>query len=252
MKHKRFIIFLCVIAMLTAIPVPSASAATSLISNGTVETGTVENGTDGWKTYHQTGGACSLSTDNERLALHISSVGDEEWSVQVYCIVPLLQNGVYHLSYEISSTVDRTVKELIQMDDGDYRPYTLKELNITSEPQKIDYEFTMKEKTDIMACFRFNCGNRGVKLPKHTVYIDNVTLELVDDSKVDKPYEPSIITNQIGYQTSAQKTVVFKNAEKRPYGQGRIKYYLMHIHDTVCHSACYERGLCLYIHCRYQ
>ncbi|MCR5652537.1 MAG: glycoside hydrolase family 9 protein [Ruminococcus sp.] len=209
MKLKRFISFLCILAMLTAILVPSVSAKSSVILNSTFE-----KGTDGWETFHQAGGVCSLSTDNKRLALHVSSVGDEEWSAQVYCIVPLLQNGVYHLSYEISSTTDRTVKEFIQMNSGDYSPYTLKELHLTSEPQKIDYNFTMKEKTDIRACFRFNCGNCGAELPKHTVYIDNVTLELVDDSKVDKPYEPSIITNQIGYQASAKKTVVFKNAEK--------------------------------------
>ena len=203
----------CAAAMCTVSPVPIVSAADSLVSNGTFE-----SGKSGWDTYHQTGGVCSLGTDGGRLALKVTSVGDVAWAVQVYYdIIPLYQNGVYRLSYEISSTVDRNVTGMLQMNGGDYRAYTSKNLTLTTEPQKIDYEFTMKDETDIMARLQFNCGNFGDELPEHIIYIDNVVLELVDDSKVDKnagkPYEPSIITNQVGYQTNAPKTAVFKNAD---------------------------------------
>lgn len=41
-------------------------------------------------------------------------------------------------------------------------------------------------------------------------------MELIDDSKVDysgvKKYEPSIVTNQVGYRTNAVKTAVFTDA----------------------------------------
>ena len=55
-------------------------------------------------------------------------------------------------------------------------------------------------------------------MPEHTIYIDNVSLELVDDSKVDdssiRNYEPPIVTNQIGYRTNSLKTAVFDGASE--------------------------------------
>lgn len=80
----------------------------------------------------------------------------------------------------------------------------------------------MKNATDIMARLQFNCGNFEDNLPEHTIYIDNVSLELVDDSKVDdssiRNYEPPIVTNQIGYRTNSLKTAVFDGAsEKRTF-----------------------------------
>lgn len=60
----------------------------------------------------------------------------------------------------------------------------------------------------------FNCGNQGNELPEHTIYIDNVSLELIDDSEVDytefKAYEPPIVINQVGYKPDSKKTAVFR------------------------------------------
>lgn len=192
---------------------PIYAESTNLVSNSTFD-----NGTIGWTTYYQTGGVCSLGTDGGRLALKISSTGDVTWAVQVYYdIIPLYKNGVYRLKYDISSTANRTVDGMIQQNGGTYQAYTAKTLSLTTEPQTVDYEFTMEADTDIMARLQFNCGNYEENLPEHTIYIDNVSLELIDDSKVDKnsgkAYEPSIITNQVGYLTDARKTVVFKNAD---------------------------------------
>lgn len=76
----------------------------------------------------------------------------------------------------------------------------------------------MKNATDIMARLQFNCGNFENDLLEHTIYIDNVSLELVDDSKVDysgvRNYEPPIVTNQIGYRTNSLKTAVFDGASE--------------------------------------
>lgn len=139
------------------------------------------------------------------------------WAVQVYYdIIPLYKNGVYRVKYDISSTVDRTVDGILQQNGGDYQAYTSKKLSLTSETQTIDYEFTMEADTDIMARLRFNCGNYEENLSEHTIYIDNVSVELVDDSNVDyssiRNYEPPIVTNQIGYRTNAVKTAVFDGA----------------------------------------
>ncbi len=215
-KHllkKAAALFTCGI-MLTAGSTPvliNADAANNIISNSTFD-----SGTSGWSTYKQSGGSCSLGMENGQLALKISSVGTLNYSVQVgYDIVPLYQNGVYHLSYDISCTTDRFIEGMIQQNGGTYQAYTWKGINLTAEPQTVDYEFTMEAETDIMAKLVFNCGTQGEDLPEHTIYLDNVSLELIDDSQVDyeafMPYEPDILTNQVGYMPDSTKTAVFRD-----------------------------------------
>ena len=80
----------------------------------------------------------------------------------------------------------------------------------------MDYEFTMKQDSDVMSKLVFNCGlENGEDLDPHTIYLDNVKVELVDDSKVEYddilPYAPSIITDQVGYQPEETKTAVFRD-----------------------------------------
>lgn len=201
--------------MTTALPVAQISvSAADLISNGTFE-----SSSSGWGMYKESGGAASLSTDNGRLALKVSSTGKVTYAVQMfYDIIPLYENGVYHLKYDISSSVDRYVEGMIQQNGGTYAAYTWKGLDLTSQPQTVDYEFTMEYETDIMAKLVFNCGLQakdGGELPEHVIYLDNVSLELVDDSKVDysatRPYAPPILTDQTGYKTNSKKTAVFRN-----------------------------------------
>ena len=136
--------------MASALPVINAApvaAAGNIISNSTFE-----SGTSGWGTYKESGGACSLSTENGRLALKVSNVGQVNYAVQVfYDIVPLYQNGVYRLKYDISCSTDRFIEAMIQQNGGTYQAYTWKGLNLTSTPQTVDYQFTMEAETDIMA-----------------------------------------------------------------------------------------------------
>lgn len=218
MKHYKIkrcaAAFTAAVLLAVAAPtVPTAmlsANAANLISNSTFD-----NSTSGWGTYMESGGVCSLSSVNGQLALKIQNVGKVNYAVQTYYdIIPLYQNGVYRLKYDISSSTDRYVEGIIQQNGGTYQAYTWKGLNLTSTPQTVDYQFTMEAETDIMTKLVFNCGTQGEDLPEHTVYIDNVSLELVDDSKVDygeqKTYEASIITNQVGYQSDGQKIAVFR------------------------------------------
>ncbi len=200
-------------AAIPAIPSP-IYAASNIISNSTFDSGST-----GWGTYKESGGVCSLGTENGRLALTVSNVGKLNYSVQMfYDIIPLYQNGVYRLKYDISSTTDRYIEAMIQQNGGTYQAYTWKGLELTSAPQTVDYEFTMEAETDIMSKLVFNCGiqekHEGA-LAEHKIYLDNVSLELIDDSKVDysatRPYEPPITTNQIGYRQDSRKTAVFRN-----------------------------------------
>lgn len=223
MKKNRNTFRRCVAAaascvlMASAMPVIpfAASAAGNIISNSTFDTGTTD-----WGTYKESGGACTLTTEDGKLALKVTKQGTLNYAVQMfYDIVPLYQNGVYRLKFDISATVPRYVESMIQQNGGTYQAYTWKGIDVTTEPQTIDYEFTMEEETDIMTKFCFNCGlqKQDGELPEHTIYLDNVSLELVDDSQVDysaiKAYEAPIITNQIGYRPDAKKIAVIRNAD---------------------------------------
>ena len=201
-------------ALLTAaVPMtPLAAAAADLISNSTFDTGST-----GWGMYKESGGAATLGTEDGRLALHISSTGKVTYSVQMfYDIIPLYQNAKYRLRYDISCTTQRFVEGMIQQNGGDYTAYTWKGLDIGPEPVSVDYEFTMEDETDIMAKLVFNCGLQAKDgdLGEHTIYLDNVSLEKIDDSQVDYsaigPYQAPILTNQIGYATNAAKSAVFR------------------------------------------
>lgn len=218
-KHtlKRFAAIAAACAVISS-AVPSLPAMVTAASN-IISNSTFESGTSGWGTYKESGGACSLSAENGQLALTVSSVGKVNYAVQVYYdIIPLYQNGVYRLKYDISSTTDRYIEAMIQQNGGTYQAYTWKGLELTSVPKTVEYEFTMEAETDIMAKLVFNCGiqtEHEGELPEHKIYIDNVSLELIDDSKVDysatRPYEASIITNQVGYRPDSKKTAVFRN-----------------------------------------
>ncbi len=203
--------------MASALPVISVPA---IAASNIIENSTFESGTFGWGTYKESGGACTLTTDNGRLALNVTKQGTLNYAVQMfYDIVPLYQNGVYRLKFDISATIPRYVESMIQQNGGTYQAYTWKGIDVTTEPQTIDYEFTMEEETDIMTKFCFNCGlqKQDGELPEHTIYLDNVSLELIDDSNVDysasRPYEPQIVTNQVGYRPDSKKFAVIKNAD---------------------------------------
>jgi endoglucanase len=210
-------------AVLAACTVMAASApavsAPAMAAGNLISNSTFESGVSGWGTYKESGGKCSLGTKDGQLALTVSNVGEVNYAVQVYYdVVPLYKNGVYRLKYDISCSTDRFIEGMIQMNGGDYRAYTWKGLKLTSTPQSVDYEFTMEDDTDIMAKLVFNCGIQEKyegALPEHTIYIDNVSLELVDDSKVDyassRPYAPSINIDQVGYRPDSRKVAVFRD-----------------------------------------
>ena len=156
MKSKLKKVIESLIASVTLVsitmPVCTANAADNIITNSTFDSGTTD-----WGIYKESGGKGTLSTENGKLALTVTDLGKVNYAVQMfYDIVPLYQNGVYRLSFEISSTTDRFVEAMIQQNGGTYQAYTWKGIDVTSEPQTIDYEFTMEAETDIMAKFAFN------------------------------------------------------------------------------------------------
>jgi endoglucanase len=193
----------------TALP---AFAAESVVS------ATFDSGKGTWDIYKESGGDCALTVQDGKLALNIKATGKKTYSVQMfYPLIPLYENAKYVLSYDISCTTDRFVEGMIQQNGGDYTAYVWDGIDVTSTPQTITHEFTMEYANDPMAKLVFNCGLQekdGGELPEHTIYLDNVKLELVDDSGANKSFsdtaEAPILTNQVGYETNAKKIAVFR------------------------------------------
>lgn len=223
MKKSNFKRCLAAIAaavvMGSAMPVVTAApvmAAENIIRNPDFETG-VKN----WGVYNVSGGKYTLKGEDGMLALTVLNRGQVSYSVQLnQPTVKLYQGGVYRFSFDVKSTVDRYIEGMIQMDGGDYRSYVWMGCDVTSEMQTFKKEFVMEEETDIMSKLCFNCGvetQDPEDLPEHTLYFDNVTLELIDDSNVDysatEAYEIPININQVGYRPDAKKTAVFRKTE---------------------------------------
>ncbi len=224
MKVKKAFIRKCLAAAMSGVMLASVcavntgsitvNAAENLISNSTFD-----SGISGWGLYKESGGAATISADNGRLAVNITSLGSVNYAVQPnFETIPLYKNGVYRLKFDVSCTVDRFIEGMIQQNGGKYTAYTWKGINLTSEMQTVDYEFVMEYDTDIMTKLCFNCGiqeDHEGQLPPHTIYFDNFSLELVDDSNVvyenSADNESKIVTNQVGYRTGDVKTAVFRH-----------------------------------------
>ena len=158
---------------------------TAVIDDGSVLNFSFDSDLGTWNVYNAMGGDSILANKDGKLALDIAKVGGAEYAVQLFVdAVPLYQNGVYRITYEIASTVEREVEFRIQENGRSYQAYTGGISTITSEPTVVDYEFTMEQPTDMVTRLAFNCGYTGVDIAAHTISIDNLKLELVDDSNV--------------------------------------------------------------------
>jgi len=141
----------------------------------------------------------------------------QPYSIQIYKDdFRMYKNGKYHLEFDVSSTVDRTIQYTIQLNRGDYRYYVEDKINTTQEVKTVSQDFVMTEETDMIPRLAFNVGNVvGENLGNHSVKIDNVKLFLVDVSgikeEIESPkVEQKIVLNQIGYKPEDKKKVVFR------------------------------------------
>lgn len=215
MKKKNILraaAVLCSAAMLAGcLSFSSAYAAESenLISNSDFE-----SGLDGWQMYHHNDAGAELSSENGQLVLDISALGSVNYAVQLYYDnVPLTKDCHYRISLDIYSTEARYIEVLLQKASSPYNAYTCMSLNMTEEVQHYSHVFTMKDATDANAKLVFNSGNHGEEISAHTMYIDNVVVEQIDESELETydPYYPPILTNQIGYKPDAEKIAVFRD-----------------------------------------
>ena len=174
-----------------------------------------------WGTYMESGGDGAIALNAKgQLEVTIKSTGSVKHAMQVYCDgFKILQNAVYKVAFDISSTAARTMEWRVQLNGGDYHAYATEEnIAITAETMHYEKTFTMEEASDPAPRFCFNLGFHEAdgKLPAHTITIDNVELILLDDSRTEASAAgdagPSININQVGYRTNGMKTAIFRNS----------------------------------------
>lgn len=177
-----------------------------------------------WGLYTESGGSASMKTSGGKLTVHIADPGRVGHAVQLYCGgFEMLEGGRYHFEARISSDVPRTFEWRIQVNGGDYHPYSqLKDVEIGPEAKVITCDLTMNEPSDPAPRMCFNLGDEGEKqgLEEHNVTMDSISLELENAGEV-KPAELSgelknINVNQIGYLPVSDKRAVVRYEGERP------------------------------------
>ncbi len=192
---------------------------TEIETENLIQNGTFATGSEGWGVFVSNNGEGDFVCQDEEGRVNITAPGSTEYAIQLYYDGFKMElGGVYKLSFEASSTVERTVIPRIQLNGGDYKAYFEDTITLTPEKQTFDFEFTMQEASDPAPRLCFNAGKprSGETYDAHQLCIDNVGITLLDGSAVIQTEEqdniPNIQVNQVGYTEDATKIAVIRGS----------------------------------------
>lgn len=174
-------------------------------------------GIDLWTTYINHGGSADFRGENETAVVDIKNPGAVDYGVQIYYDgFKLDQGGVYEFSFDMSSTVERTIEARLQVNGGDYHAYFADFITVGPEMKNYSWEFTMEEETDVAPRLCFNMGIPAdtSSIDPHIIAFDNVSVKLIDDTNVIKSevvdLSKNVNVNQVGFLPKARKTAVVR------------------------------------------
>lgn len=184
--------------------------------------GDFSDGMNKWDSYLN-GGGCTIAVNGGELQVDVFETGEVEHGIQVFHDGFDLKYGAeYEFSFDVRGTMERNFDWRIQVNGGDYHAYATESVVVTEEVQHVTAKFKMEEASDPAPRLCFNMGyvnsmkDAGIdpaSVGEHTIWIDNVSLELVDaDGIVDDSVEleiPKVKVNQVGYEKDASKIAVF-------------------------------------------
>lgn len=168
----------------------------ALIMNGKFNAGT-----SGFEVYVDGSASASYVVDSQSednaLDLDIKNTGDAEWKIQVkQGSVTLEENQWYTLSFDIRSSMERSIQYAIQRDGSvhkdvngkeDWTPYVQETVKLgasTKDYTTVTKTFQMMQGTDTGSIFNIALGG-GSNTTQHRVCIDNISLV-----KTEAPKEP--------------------------------------------------------------
>ncbi len=128
-----------------------------------------------WNNSEATG-----SATNGAYTVDITALGENVYDLQlVQRNVPLEMGKSYRLTFDASSTVDRTMDIIIQMPDDPWDTYASKTVDLTSAKQTYSVEFTMTGETNLDSRVGFNFGNAI-----SSITISNVRLAIAQNTVI--------------------------------------------------------------------
>lgn len=186
-----------------------------------IQNGDFSNELSHWSIYTTGASANQLVNAQGEMEIRVVTPGTQEHSVQPYYDGFSLETGcVYDFSFDVHSTVERTMEWRLQMNGGDYHAYVSDRITVNEEVQHVTCTFTMEEGSDPAPRLCINMGmleGCPEDLGEHTVFFDNFELYLRDSSGLVTTQETvetkNINVNQVGYLPGANKQAVVRAEE---------------------------------------
>ncbi len=140
--------------------------------------------------------------------------------------LPMVQGVTYHLSFDVTSSIDRTIEVFYR--NNDTGEYLLKEtIEVSPTAKHVTYDIPANLATTFNASLGFHVG--GTFETSHDIQI--ASLKLSESSDIQDSL--NIKVNHLGYEPTAQKRAIF------PYEQGDTFYVI----DTQTNQVVYTGAI---------
>ena len=187
----------------------------------------------------------SLNEDNA-FSIDIEDTGDADWKIQLkQNNIKLEKDKWYKIGFYAKSTMDREIMYALQRDgskhNDDWTPYSgTQHIDLTGEWQPFSHTFKMTEDTDPETILSISMGAvSGTQITtKHTVLIDNITLEETDPVEI-APVEEG--TEMIANGDFSEGEAHWENAVTAPgaanvsFADGKAVYNITNVGDEDWH-----------------
>ena len=139
-----------------------------------IQNGSFDTDLESWANYIHFDASAGISAEDGQAKISIGVEGEETWSVQLFQEGLKLEEGVeYTLSFDASSTVDRTME--VTVENAGYYRYLSEIVQLNGDKAHYEYTFTMG--ANDLTSLKFLLGKSGSPLGAHDVVIDNVELK---------------------------------------------------------------------------
>ncbi|MBD5476657.1 MAG: family 16 glycosylhydrolase [Lachnospiraceae bacterium] len=169
----------------------------SIREDGLIVNGDFSNGMVGYEVFVDSSASApyyvvdSLNEDNA-FSIDIEDTGDQDWKIQLkQSNIKLEKDKWYKIGFDAKSTMDREIMYALQRDgskhNDDWTPYSgTQHINLNGGWQPFSHTFKMTEDTDSETILSISMGAVSEKqiTTKHTVLIDNITLEETDPVEI--------------------------------------------------------------------
>lgn len=140
---------------------------------------------------------------NKVFAMNIRNTSDADYKIQLkQNNIKLEKDKWYKLNFDAKSTLDRALLFALQRDgssDDNWQAYGENRVELNAEYQTYELKFKMNYETDLNTILSISMGAvNGIQITEdHTVYIDNVYLEEIEEAELDpiEPIEGDLIKN---------------------------------------------------------